>query len=125
MVTDLIENTSRRIRESGTETVAAVRACPERLVAFSDEVESERAEAKAFLYEHLYYSPQLRPEKDHAERVISSLFQYWIDHPEALPHSYREKAKKEDEPLPRIICDYIAGMTDHYIFEQYERLCEG
>jgi dGTP triphosphohydrolase len=40
--------------------------------------------------------------------------------PELLPHSYQEKAGQE--PLPRIICDYIAGMTDTFIYEQYDRL---
>ena len=41
--------------------------------------------------------------------------------PAPLPHNYREKA--EEEPLPRIICDYIAGMTDNYIYEQYDKFC--
>jgi dGTPase len=43
--------------------------------------------------------------------------------PDHLPPSYREKARQE--PLPRIICDYIAGMTDSFIYEQYERYCRG
>ena len=42
-------------------------------------------------------------------------------HPESLPPQYREKAR--DEGLPRVICDYIAGMTDPFIFEQYEKYC--
>jgi dGTPase len=42
-----------------------------------------------------------------------------MKHPEKLPESYQEKAKTE--PLPRVICDYIAGMTDTYIYEQYEK----
>jgi dGTPase len=44
-----------------------------------------------------------------------------MDHPETLPHNYREKAKEDS--LPRVICDYIAGMTDNFIFEQYENHC--
>ena len=43
--------------------------------------------------------------------------------PTTLPHSYQEKAKEES--LPRMICDYIAGMTDNFIFEQYEKHCGG
>ena len=42
-------------------------------------------------------------------------------HPEALPHNYQEKAKQDS--LPRVVCDYIAGMTDNFIFEQYEKHC--
>ena len=42
-----------------------------------------------------------------------------MDNPESLPQSYQEKATQE--PLPRVVCDYIAGMTDTYIYEQYEK----
>ena len=48
-----------------------------------------------------------------------------MDHPEALPHNYRDKVEKKEASLPRVICDYIAGMTDNFIFEQYERHCGG
>jgi dGTPase len=46
-----------------------------------------------------------------------------MQRPESLPFNYREKA--EQEPLPRVICDYIAGMTDNYISEQFQRHCQG
>ena len=60
-------------------------------------------------------------EKDDAEVVIRTLFTYWMERPSALPHQYQEKA--QDEPLARGVCDYIAGMTDNFIYEQYERFC--
>jgi dGTPase len=120
MVTDLIENTARRVRAAGVSSVDEVRAWPQRLAGFSDEVEAERAQAKRFLYERLYYSSELASEKLDAERVVSELFEYWVRNPQRLPASYQEKARQE--PLPRVVCDYIAGMTDNYIFEQYERM---
>ncbi len=98
-----------------------VRACPQRLVGLSPEVEDERRNTKDFLYKNLYYSPTLEPEKQDAERVIAELFEVWMSQPEKLPSSYQEKA--EQEPLPRIVCDYIAGMTDNYIYEQYAKYC--
>jgi dGTPase len=119
LVGDLIENTKARIRQAKIKTLEDVRRHPERLAAFSPDVEEEQKQAKSFLYENLYFSPSLAPEKDDAERVISELFEFWMKEPSSLPHSYREKA--EEEPLPRIICDYIAGMTDNYIYEQYEK----
>jgi dGTPase len=73
------------------------------------------------LYENLYYSPSLADEKDDAERIIRNLFTFWMAHPEALPRSYRDKA--EEDSLPRVICDYIAGMTDPFISEQHEKHC--
>jgi dGTPase len=121
LVSDLIENTKSRIRAADIKNLDDVRRHPERLAAFSPAVEEERREAKAFLYENLYFSPSLMPEKDDAERVIGELFAFWMKDPEALPHNYREKLA--EEPLPRVICDYIAGMTDNYIYEQYEKFC--
>ena len=58
-------------------------------------------------------------EKNDAERVIRQLFEFWMTKPENLPQSYQEKA--EQEPLARIVCDYIAGMTDNFIYEQHEK----
>jgi dGTPase len=97
-----------------------VRKFGKRLAAFSDEVEHERAQTKSFLYENLYFSKALEPEKDVAERVITELFEHWIANPEALPATHREKANRE--PLPRVVCDYIAGMTDNFILDQHEKM---
>jgi len=121
LVSDLIESTGERVRASGAETLEDIRNCSERLVAFSDEVESERREAKEFLYENLYFSQELQPEKQRAEVIVAELFEYWLNHPETLPHTYREKA--ESEPLARVVCDYIAGMTDHFVLERHLKLC--
>ena len=121
MVSDLIANTCRRIAEAGVQSLADVRACPQRLAAFSEEADREREQAKAFLYEKLYYSEALRPEKAHAERVVTELFELWTSHPEALPPSYREQAERE--PVHRVVCDYIAGMTDSFILRRHQELC--
>jgi len=121
LVTDLITTTGSRLRSSGIATVEAVRAHPQRLAAFSPEVDEERRRAKEFLYQNLYYSSELGPEKLDAERVVSDLFDYWMRNPSALPGNYREKAASE--PLQRVVCDYIAGMTDPYILQQHEKFC--
>jgi dGTPase len=120
-VGDLIENTQRRIKAAGLASVEAVRTCGTRIAGLSPEIEQERRQTKAFLYQNLYFSPALEPEKDDAERIIAELFDLWMKQPEKLPSSYQEKAERE--PLARIVCDYIAGMTDNYIYEQYEKHC--
>lgn len=123
LVDDLIRNTQRRAKDAGLQTVDEVRAYPERVAAFSQEVDAERKQNKDFLYENLYFSQSLADEKDAAERVIRELFSFWMQHPGTLPRGYRDKA--EEESLPRVICDYIAGMTDPFIFEQYKKHCRG
>jgi dGTPase len=129
-VGDLIENTRAEISSVGAEfqsrpgacvTVADIRACPRRLITLSPETEAERRQTKAFLHEQVYFSAALDPEKEAAERIITDLFELWMKHPEKLPESYQEKA--EAEPLARVVCDYVAGMTDTYIYEQYEKHC--
>ena len=122
-VGDLITNTKERIKEAGIRSLEDVRQHPERLVLFSEAVDAERKRNKEFLYEKLYFSPSLADEKDDAERVVGELFAFWMEHPEALPHNYREKVEGGEESSQRVICDYIAGMTDNFIFEQYKKHC--
>jgi len=120
-VGDLITNTAQRVRVAGVQSLEDVRRHAERIAAFSPPVEEERRRLKDFLYENLYYSPSLASEKEDAERITGELFAHWMEEPDDLPRSYREKAAQE--PLPRVICDYIAGMTDPFIYQQYEKYC--
>jgi len=121
LVSDLIQNTRANIQAAGVHSVEDVRACPRRLVGFSPAMDKQRRQTKTFLYDTLYYSPALDAEKKDGERVIRELFKFWMARPESLPTSYQEKAA--EEPLPRIICDYIAGMTDNYINQQHQKYC--
>ena len=118
---DLITNTKARVQAAKIQSVDDVRKYPGRLAAFSPAVDGERQQTKDFLHRNVYYSPSLADEKVDAERIVTELFAFWMENPKNLPHHYQEKAKEES--LPRIICDYIAGMTDHFIFEQYEKYC--
>jgi dGTPase len=120
-VTDLISTTQARLQAAGVHCIEGVRAHPARLVSFSAAVDQQRRQAKSFLYDRLYYSSALDSDKREGERVIRQLFEFWMSSPESLPASYREKAGQE--PLPRVICDYIAGMTDNYIHKQFQRYC--
>jgi len=121
MASDLIANTRARIAAADVKSLEDVRAHVERLAAFSQEVDAERLQAKAFLNERLYSNSALKPEKAHSEQVITELFEHWVAHPESLPRTYREKTRTD--PPHRVVCDYIAGMTDHYILEQHEKHC--
>src|ERR1035438_579517 len=122
-VGDLITNTAQRIQAAAVHSLDDVRRHPARIAAFSPPVEAERRRLKEFLYENLYYSPSLAAEKEDAERITKELFAHWMEEPNDLPRNYQEKAT--EEPLPRVICDYIAGMTDPFIYQQYEKYCGG
>jgi len=118
-VGNLIANTQAEIESARIDSLEAVRLNSRRLVGLSEDVERERKATKQFLYGKLYYSPALDAEKQDAECIIRELFDFWMQKPENLPAAHREKAQQE--PLARVVCDYIAGMTDPYIQEQYGR----
>jgi dGTPase len=119
-VTGLIETIAEGVRQAGIHTLEDVRNWPQRLAVFTPEVDCERREAKKFLYEKLYYSPTLKPQKADAQQIVTELFDHWLAHPDELPRGYQEMAGASS--LPRTICDYIAGMTDGYILQQHRRL---
>ena len=123
MVTDLIQSTVENCRRAGVQSLADVCEHSARLAGFGPQMDPERRQAKEFLYDRLYFSSDRQPEKDLAERIVTQLFDHWVAHPEALPESYR--ARLGEQPLPRAICDYIAGMTDHYILQQHETMIGG
>jgi dGTPase len=119
LVGDLIVNTKKQILDANVQSLEDVRRSPRRLLGFGAEVDLERRQIKEFLHRELYMSQALDPDKEDAERVITERFKFWMAKPENLPSSYREKAKQDS--LPRVVCDYIAGMTDNFIFEQYQK----
>jgi len=114
---DLITNTRANAKAIGAETLEDIRRYPSRLAVFSPQAEAERLEEKRYLYETLYTCPHLEREHDKAEEVVTALFDYWISDPEELPQGYFEEV--EMEGLARVVADYIAGMTDSFILEQY------
>ena len=117
LVLDLIENTARNVRESGATDLEGVRRLGQRMAYFSPAVEAERREEKEYLYQALYTCPDLEREHAKAEDVVSELFDYWMNEPEELPEGYFPDI--ESEGLPRVIADYLAGMTDNFILMQF------
>ena len=117
LVNDLIETTGANVLGSGAADLAGVRALRTRMAVFSPAVEAERREEKDYLYRALYTCPALEREHSKAESVVTELFEFWMSDPEELPESYF--AEIETEGLPRVIADYIAGMTDNFILMQY------
>jgi len=120
MTSDLIRETGRRIEEAGIVTLDDVRQHPARLVMLSPEMEAERGRAKRYLRAHLDASEELQRDHEMGERVVSAMFHYWVEHPHLLPGSYAALAMEDG--APRVVADYIAGMTDNYILEHWHKL---
>jgi dGTPase len=118
LVTGLIESTRARLRAESIRTVEDVRAFPSRLAGFGPLGAANRS-LKLFLHRRLYTHPRLNRERDGIARRIEGLFNYFMEKPRRLPPAYF--AKTREESAHRIVCDYIAGMTDHYLQDQWSR----
>jgi dGTPase len=118
LVDDLIAETGRNVKRSGATTLEAVRHAPARLVTFSPEMEELRLQAKRYLYANLYNAPELQRDHQEAELVIRTLFRAWVADPALLPPAHLTEIAVEG--VPRVVADYIAGMTDQYILAQYQ-----
>lgn len=119
LVSDLIEATRDGLEKSETRTVADVRRHAKRLAGFGAPMASENKRVKEFLSARLYSHPKIRAERKKITRSVEGLFRHFLKHPRSLPAGYLTKT--EQEPLHRIVCDYIAGMTDTYLIRQYDK----
>ena len=118
--TDLIETTREHLRPAGVSSVEDVRRRPQRLVGFSGEGERRNRELKQFLMQQLYNHPAIVEDRARSVEALSQLFTYYLDHPEAMPRYYSELAQQR--PRYRVVCDYIAGMTDGFFLRQHHEL---
>jgi dGTPase len=119
LVTDLIEATREKLRKARVRTVDDVRAQAFRLVRLSPRMVRENRTLKIFLSKNLYAHPNLRAERKKITHSVYGLFQHFMEHPRSLPPFYHTQTQQE--PLHRIVCDYIAGMTDSYLIQQYAK----
>jgi dGTPase len=125
LATDLIENTEREIAASGAVTVEDIRHQKKRLAGFSAGGAAQAASLKKFLNMHVYSHPAIVEDRERSVAALDALFQFFMEHPDRMPQLYSELAKPgfaRNEPRYRVVCDYIAGMTDHYLLRQCREL---
>ncbi len=119
-VTDLITTTGRALAESGVASPDDVQALPHNLIGHSPELAAKNAELKAFLYQHMYRHYRLMRMQIKAERFIADLFHAYTSEPAQLPANVQARLAHDD--LYRVVCDYIAGMTDRFALEEWQKL---
>jgi dGTPase len=119
-VYDVIRTTQTAIDASNLPDAEAVRRAPP-LVAFSSAMRAESQVLKTFLLRNLYRHPQVMETTDRARRVVSDLFQRYLDAPEDMPDSH-VWPNASPQQRARAVADYIAGMTDRFAIREHERL---
>jgi dGTPase len=120
LVSGLIEGTRAAALASGAKTVEDVRRLPIRIAAFSEGARETNAALKQFLHAHVYHNETLREDRRRSVTTIGELFEFFLAHPERLPEPYNELAR-EDKPH-RVVCDYIAGMTDGFCLRTHAEM---
>jgi dGTPase len=120
LVLDLCEETLRRLAAEGITATDQVRHCPRPLVGFSPGMGHKNAELKLFLMEHLYRHYRVIRMAEKARRILHDLFKVYAESPRQLPPSFAVRIPQEG--VPRVVCDYIAGMTDRFALEEHRKL---
>lgn len=91
-------------------------------IKMSPEMETAMRNLRSFMFEHVYLNPVAKREEGKAIRMIQELYRFYRDQPRLLPQEYQDLMDKKGEPLERVVCDYIAGMTDSYSIKKYTDL---
>jgi dGTPase len=119
-VNDLLETTLGNLRDAGADSLEAVRGAGRRLVAYSPEMAARVRELKEFLLANLYRHYRVVRMGDKAGRIVRDLFQTYTAEPLQLPPRYQRRIEKDG--LHRVVCDYIAGMTDRFALDEHRKL---
>ena len=124
LVTDLIKNSNSNIKSIGIVTTEDVKNCSKVVIGFSNEVKRLNIELKKFLYANLYKHPDVMQMTNQANLVIKDLFSSYISDIKLLPNDYYQyNLKKINSGFKeRVICDYIAGMTDRFAQQEHGKL---
>ncbi len=123
MVADVMSETRARAADARVASPADVRALGAPLVAFSADMSEDLARLRAFLYERMYRHWRVNRTRSQARRLLAEMFDLFIAEPEVLPAEWFERQRDRDTGVrARVICDYIAGMTDRYAIEEHRRL---
>ena len=122
VITDIVKTTSERIAAQNIKTLEDVRDASSVLVGHSAAVALELKELKSFLYQNFYYHYRVMRQVHKAEHILTGLFKAFTAKPAMLPPSFRSRIDLHG--LERVVCDYIAGMTDRFAMDEFNRLFE-
>jgi dGTPase len=117
LASDLIETTRARVQASGATGTEDIRRVPKRLAGFSEAAAKGNAQLKRFLFARIYDHPAITQERDRSVQCLAELFDYYLQSTGSMPAAYEELAAAT--PRHVVVCDYIAGMTDHFLLRQH------
>ena len=119
-VTDLNHTSKKALDDAGLKSLEEVRNFHKGIISFSDEAKEHLKSLKRFLWTNMYKKQVDLSKEDNPENVITSVFEYFMNKTDALPNSWQKRINEGQEEKIRIICDYIAGMTEKFIYKTYK-----
>jgi dGTPase len=122
MIEDAVAETERRLAKLAPRSAADVRQAPNAMIAFSEKMQRDLDQLRAFLATHVYRQSRIARIMDDAGSVVRDLFKRYSGEPGALPPEWRGSGPRDTRAYARHICDFIAGMTDRYALAEHRRL---
>lgn len=119
-VRDVIATSAKSIADAGVQSADDVRRQPVRLIRYSDELAEANRALRKFLYANVYYHPRVAEVNQRACEMMRKVFKAYVVDPARLGEAASRRIEKEG--LHRTVCDYIAGMTDRYLMEEFSRI---
>ena len=121
-VSDAIQGTSANLRSGQVKNLADLRVRTQNMAAYSDRIAEENRELKRFLFDRFYRHYRVVRMAAKADRTVRALFTAFVDEPAQLPPEAQAHIFERGKDVHRVVCDYIAGMTDRYAFDEHRRL---
>ena len=90
-------------------------------IQMSDEIFEAMMTLRAIMFEQVYENPVAKKEEDKAVKMLTELYEYYVEHPESMSAEYREMIRR-GENKTRTVCDYLSGMTDQYSMEKFREI---
>jgi dGTPase len=124
MIDDVLAETERRMTEDRIVTPEDVRSARRQMVQFSKGVYDDLSRLRGFLFERMYKHYKLNRTRSYAKRTLNAMFHLFLNEPDTLPTEWFQLvcSKDSETARARVICDYIAGMTDSFAIEEHRRL---
>ena len=119
-VRDLVATSSKSIAESAVQSTDDARRHPAPLIRYSQELAEANRQLRNFLYQNVYYHPHVAEVNRRACEKLRRVFEAYLIDPDRLGDGAMGRIEKEG--LHRTVCDYVAGMTDRYLMEEYQRI---
>ncbi|MDU0458984.1 MAG: deoxyguanosinetriphosphate triphosphohydrolase [Geobacteraceae bacterium] len=122
LINDLCETVCNNLQQHDIKTIEDLRRVNRAVVHFGDSITARNLELKRFLFQYLYRHHKVDKMRVKAEIFITRLFETYLRYPNLLPPKYQSRLERFG--LQRVVCDYIAGMTDRFALDEYKRLFE-